>query len=676
MVSLNTIAPVYRYFTTDIVSNTLLAEIPFKGVSFNRALKGAGEFSGKIPVIGKTDSFDLYDATMPGKTALYVTRDGICVWGGIIWSRNYNLKSQELDVSASEFTSYFHRRRVWKTWTHDLGATVVVAGGVGTVTLDPGFTYLVAAGSSIKLSFREVKDFAYDGFYTINASPAPTETSFRIDSVDIPAGTYPLVTITVNTDTYDWVRSLIDSVLTDFTNLEFSNSEIEPGVSDRLTITSTQVAGGLATINCATPHFTNPGQIVVLRNVDSTYNGQYIVTATPNATQLQFARTGTAALQARSVKTATVTQRRLSAYVATLTTSTAHNFSVGNQVVVSNVDPGDSLGEIFNGEYIITSVTTNTFSYLTSSIRDQALTAVTSGTAVVTPYVLVGSYGPFTANSDIGGLDYSDDDYSGVDLDPLRYRGYELVNVGEELDRYSDRLSTKRRKSSTPGLTLNRVNGFEYRIDCDYDPNTASFKRIFVLLPINFPDPPAEGEVSPISRFGADQLVFEYPGQISDFQLDEKSDDAVTRFWVVGDIGDLGDEASQPYSAASATELMLDGWPILEDDHSENDEASEDVLFDIASRYLSEYRPPIGDISVSVNGSLAPVVGTYAPGDWCSLVIDDEFVKMRLASDLEPRDTVIVRKIDSISVSIPDTPTFPEKVTLKLIPEWEVDKRG
>ena len=52
MVSLNTIAPVYRYFTTDIVSNTLLAEIPFKGVSFGRALKGAGEFSGKIPVIG------------------------------------------------------------------------------------------------------------------------------------------------------------------------------------------------------------------------------------------------------------------------------------------------------------------------------------------------------------------------------------------------------------------------------------------------------------------------------------------------------------------------------------------------------------------------------------------------------------------------------------------------
>jgi len=57
-------------------------------------------------------------------------------------------------------------------------------------------------------------------------------------------------------------------------------------------------------------------------------------------------------------------------------------------------------------------------------------------------------------------------------------------------------------------------------------------------------------------------------------------------------------------------------------------------------------------------------------------VIEDEFVKMRLASDLEPRDTVLVRKIDSYTVSIPDSPTFPEKVTLKLIAEWEVDKIG
>lgn len=673
MVSLNLVAAEYRYFAVDIISNTLIAEIPLKGVSFGRALKGAGEFSGNIPVINKTASFDLYESTMPGRTAIYAMRSGECVWGGIIWSRQYNLVSRELSINASEFTSYLHRRRIWKTWTHDLGATLVVSGGTGTVTLDPGFTYTTGVGSSVKVSFREIGNFKYDGYYTVKASPAPTNTTFAIDSVDIPNGTYPLTTILVRTDTYDWVRSLIDTVMADFTTMEFANSEIEPGVSNKITITNKQASGGIATVTTSEPHDVSAGQMVVVRNVDSTFNGQYIVTDVPSPTQIKYEKTGTVASTAVSVNTRTIVQKQLYNYIATLTTSTTHGFSVGQRVIVSNVDPNDSITEIMNGEFIITSVTSNTFSYLTAGVKDVAPTA-SSGTAVVTPYVMVGSYGPYTANSDIQ-LEYSTDGYSGVDLEPESYRGFELKNVGEELDKYSDRLSAAKRKSTTP-LQLNRVDGFEYRIDCYYDPNTASFKREFVLLPINFPDPPAAGEVSPLSRFGADQLVFEYPGQISDLQIDEKSDDAATRFWVVGNIGDLGDEASQPYAAASSTELLLNGWPLIEDDHAEQDQADEEVLSETANRYLSESRPPIADITVSVNGSIAPVVGTYSPGDWCALVVDDEFVKMRLASDLEPRDTVIVRKIDSFTVSVPDTPTFPEKVSLKLIAEWEVDKIG
>ena len=667
---------VYRYFTTDIVSNTLLAEIPFQGVSFGRALKGAGSFSGKIPVIDKTASFNLYDATMPGRTAIYATRNGECVWGGIIWSRQYNLISKELDINASEWTSYLHRRRIWKTWTHNLGATVVVSGGIGSVTLDPGFTYQVAAGSSVKVSFYKVSDFGYNGFYTVLSSPAPTPTTFSFTATGIANGTYVLSTILINTDTYDWVKSLIDATLLDFTNLEFANTEIEPGVSTRINITNKQASAGLATITTSAPHGLSSGQVAIIRNVDSTFNGQYIIASTPTATTFRYAKSATVASTPVSVNTRTVTNKSLTDYVATLTTSTSHGFSVGQRVVVAGVDAGTSSSEILNGEYIILSTTGNTFSYLTAGVVNIPNSAVAAGgTATVTPYVQYGTYGPYTANSDIGGLDYSTEEYSGFDIEPENYRGFELKNVGEELDKYSDRLSIKKRAGTTVEQ-LNRREGFEYRIDCFYDPDTASFTREFVLLPIEFPDPPAPGEVSPISRFGADQLVFEFPGQISDFSIDEKSDDAVTRMWVVGNIGDLGEEASQPYAAAASKELLLDGWPILEDDHSENDFADEDALEDVAYRYLSEFRPPLADITVSVNGSIQPVVGSYSPGDWCSLVIEDEFVKMRLASDLEPRDTVLVRKIDSYTVSIPDSPTFPEKVTLKLIAEWEVDKIG
>ena len=647
----------YRYFTTDLVSNTLIAEIPFSGVSYERAIKGAGKFSGKVPVIDRTTAFNIYDATMPGKTGLYVTRNGECVWGGIIWGRNYNLVSQELDVDAAEFTSYFYHRRIWKTWTHEYGATLVVSGGVATANLDPGFQFNGQVGSLVRIIFREVKDFRYNGEYEITQTLSPT--SFQFAAGSIPNGTYPLTTVYARVDTYDYIRSLIDAVSVDFTGIEFPNADIEPGLGLRFTVTNKQISSGQATLTTAEPHNINPGQVVIIRNVDSTFNGQYIVTAVPNATQIRYAKTGSVGSTAVSVNTKTVAAKSLTNYVATLATSTVHGFSVGQQVVIDGVDDVDSVSEIFNGEFIITSVTSNTFSYLTGGVTNVPFTLVnTVTTAVVRPYVLSGSYGPYSANSDIQ-IEFSDDGFSGVAAEPLVYRGYELKNVGKELDAYSD-----------------SIEGFEYRVDCFYDPGSASFRRQFVLLPIDYPDPPAPGEISPISRFGADQLVFEYPGNITDIQIDEKADDSATRFWMVGNIPDLGDDASQPYAAAASTELLLNGWPLLEEDDTADELQDELALYEAATRFLSEFRPPIGDIKITVNGSLSPTVGSYAPGDWCSIIADDEFVKMRLASDLEPRDTVIVRKIDSIKVSVPDSPTFPEKVSLELIAEWEVDKRG
>jgi hypothetical protein len=81
---------------------------------------------------------------------------------------------------------------------------------------------------------------------------------------------------------------------------------------------------------------------------------------------------------------------------------------------------------------------------------------------------------------------------------------------------------------------------------------------------------------------------------------------------------------------------------------------------------------------IAVNGSLNPKVGTYKPGDWCSIIIDDDFIRLRLESQLElqgKRD-VLVRKIDAFSVSVPNSPTFPELVSLELVFESGVDKVG
>jgi hypothetical protein len=44
----------YKFFTTDFLTNTILSEIPFKDVNWERSIKAAGQFSGSIEVISET----------------------------------------------------------------------------------------------------------------------------------------------------------------------------------------------------------------------------------------------------------------------------------------------------------------------------------------------------------------------------------------------------------------------------------------------------------------------------------------------------------------------------------------------------------------------------------------------------------------------------------------------
>lgn len=288
--------------------------------------------------------------------------------------------------------------------------------------------------------------------------------------------------------------------------------------------------------------------------------------------------------------------------------------------------------------------------------------------------VSYGTYGPYTVSANLG-FDFSTNGFSETNVFPLFFRGFEVRNIGEELDKYSD-----------------IVDGFDYRVDCFIDPINGLFRRQLVLIPVfptavknyiaSLPDGVLpRGETVPLTYYGADNLVFEFPGNISDLQLEESAENSATRFFMVGNIGDLGDDISQPYAVAADTSLLnpfdeQKRWPLLDEDEATEDFSDEETLYNYAQRYLLENKPPDGKFSVSVNGSVQPVVGTYAPGDWCSLIINDDFIKQRLSSDLEPRDSVLLRKINSFSVEVPDSVTFPEKITLQLIPEWQVDKRG
>jgi hypothetical protein len=103
----------YRYLFADLITNDILAEMPLTNVSFTQALNTPGSFSGRILGSDARElGYDITGSTEPARTALYVDRDGVLIWGGIIWLRTWNTDTQSFDFSAREFGSYFERRRI------------------------------------------------------------------------------------------------------------------------------------------------------------------------------------------------------------------------------------------------------------------------------------------------------------------------------------------------------------------------------------------------------------------------------------------------------------------------------------------------------------------------------------------------------------------------------------
>lgn len=105
--------PRYTYLAADLRGGQILDELPLTGVSFGRELNGSGTFRGSLP-LGDPDIGVRNPrlVTQPAKTAIYVDRDGVLIWGGIIWTRRYDSGHQVLEIAGADFASYFDHRYV------------------------------------------------------------------------------------------------------------------------------------------------------------------------------------------------------------------------------------------------------------------------------------------------------------------------------------------------------------------------------------------------------------------------------------------------------------------------------------------------------------------------------------------------------------------------------------
>ncbi len=472
------------------------------------------------------------------------------------------------------------------------------------------------------------------------------------------------------------------------------------------TITFVQRVGETATITTSAAHGFLEDDYVIINSSDSTFNndGEPVkITDVVSTTRFSYTNSGTAVSLTAATGSAATSYSNFgpvlyptgaactSAGTTRTITCEDHGLRVGDYVVVRITGYESYFGNDNKPVKVATVPDEDTFTYTyTAPGVTLSLTGLTKATltraayASKIPLTYVKSYGEFPGNANIGGMTFSSDDYSTYPVINNTLLGGNLTNIGEHLDKYSE-----------------NINGFEYRIDCSVETvnGVSTFKRMFVFIPRK-PDslteylianPLAAGEYAPPSAFGADKLIFEYPGNISSVTLQENAENAATRMFVTADSGGSGSESSPRYSAATDTELLANGWPILDGtekvdwsvpptdvlnvDNWGNYDIEED-LYQTATRYLKQSRPPMGEYSIVINGSLDPVVGTYNPGDWCQVIINDDFIKERLDSYLEPRKNVILRKIESINVRVPNSPAFPEEITLNLIPEWQVDTSG
>lgn len=106
-------APVWTFSIADLHGGIVLADLPFDGINYTTPLNDAGTFGASIMLDDKiARKHDVRDLTTPGRRCLYAFRDGVPMYGGIIWTSTYASSSQTVQIAGADWWSYFDARKI------------------------------------------------------------------------------------------------------------------------------------------------------------------------------------------------------------------------------------------------------------------------------------------------------------------------------------------------------------------------------------------------------------------------------------------------------------------------------------------------------------------------------------------------------------------------------------
>lgn len=622
--------PKYKYLIAKVFDGSFVMDVPFSNVSWERKINSAGSFSGSIAIPGtglpedsrytySEDHFDLYNSTLPGKNAIYVMRDDVIVWGGIIWARDYDITTKVLNVNALEFVSYLYHRVFWKTFDFpevstsikNMLETFITYVNNDQDTVDNSYnasdthnlvTYYSQSGTAVTFTTEENHGFITGDLVKIDNSNLYDYDGNQKTVTKINDRQFSFVSS--GSRTIDTTPFALDAGV--YSILQSTYNKIQASSQVNMAVDIDDALDDFKIIGSGD---NNPFEF---RGHRMTYVGEIIE---------NFAKNGVPSYTIDTTSTTNypkadvggnirrVVKKQVLDNVATLTTSTIHGFSIGQNVTISNVDT------VFNGTYAITNVdaSAKTFSY-----------------------------------------------------------GKTISNINETLVG-SEVVSTR----------------FDFNVESNYEPSTKTFTNTFkawlvkkdnnnpvgtTLEGMDLSTLTGPSTVYGPTNLGANQFVFEHPGNIVSIVLSENAERAASRTWVVDNKNDLGSEAAPFYASYTNLPYLTDSYPLLEVAITDRDLPSESDsgVIPFAKEFGYRLAPPIGDYKIVVNGSLSPEVGTYLPGDWCAIIPHDKFINYRLKVPYENRDGILVRKIGGYKVNVPDNPAFPETVELELLVEWEV----
>lgn len=184
-----------------------------------------------------------------------------------------------------------------------------------------------------------------------------------------------------------------------------------------------------------------------------------------------------------------------------------------------------------------------------------------------------------------------DGSMSGVMRERNSY-AYELKPISDELDRLS-----------------NLINGFDYRIVPYRDKITSKLKR---KLMFGYPYMSSNTEDDPVNFFESNRNIL-------DSDVEFSSEDSAVRIYAIGE----GEGTSQKLAIADDLYSLEDGMPRYEDSGSFKGVKIHSTLVSHAHSMLEENRNPIATITIKVRGNDDPYVGSYAPGDWVKIKLEN-----------------------------------------------------